>query len=113
MNMSPEGLYQDIELPVLKWEVINMDFVIDIPRSQNQFNSIWVIIDRMTKYAHFFPVRTNFLIEDYARLYLHKIVKLHGSHFWRSFQKGSGTKVSLSTTFHLQSDGQVERTILT
>ena len=82
-------------------------------------------MDRMTKSTHFLPVQTNFLAEDYARMYLHKIVKIHGvpiliisnngtlflPHFWWSFQKGLGTKVSLSTVFHLQINGQVDRTI--
>ena len=124
-NMRPGGLYQDIELPLWKWEVINIDFIIGIPRSQNQFDYIWVIIDRMTKSTHFQLVRTNFSVEDYANLYLHEIVKLHGvpisiisyhgtqflSYFWRSFQKDLGTKVSLSIAFHPQSNGQVERTM--
>ena len=81
----------------------------------------------MTKYAQFLPVRTNFSAENYMRLYLQEIVKMHGvpisiisdcgmqcsSHFWRSFQKRLGTKVSLSTVFHPQMDGQAKRTIQT
>ncbi|KAF3660129.1 hypothetical protein FXO38_12298 [Capsicum annuum] len=76
------GLYQEIELPMYKWEVINTDFITGIPRSQNQFDSIWVTMDKMTKFVHFFPVRTKFLAEDYARLYLQEIVKLHELHIF-------------------------------
>lgn len=54
-----------------------MDFVSGLPWSQNQFVFIWVIVDRMMKSSHFFLVRTNFLIEHYARLYLYEIVKWH------------------------------------
>ena len=81
----------------------------------------------MTKSSHFLAVKTKYSAEDYAKLYLNEIVRLHGvtlsiisdrssqftSHFWKSFQKGLGTQVNLSTTFHPQTDGQAERTIQT
>ncbi|PHT48998.1 hypothetical protein CQW23_13206 [Capsicum baccatum] len=73
----PGGASQDIALPLWKWEMINMDFITGLPRSQNQYDSIWVIADRMTKSAYFLPVRTNFLGDDYARLYIEDIVHLH------------------------------------
>lgn len=77
-----------------------MDFVIDLPQSQNQSNFIWVIVDRITKFTHFFPVRTSYSVEDYAKLYLAETVKLYGAlvsiildhgipfpcHFWKLFQ---------------------------
>ncbi|XP_070025917.1 uncharacterized protein [Nicotiana sylvestris] len=92
-----------------------------------QYDSIWVIIDRLTKFAHFLPVRTTYSAEDYAKLYIREIVRLHGvplsiisdrgaqftTHFWKSFQKGLGTQVNLSTAFHPQTDGQAECTIQT
>lgn len=56
-----------------------MDFITNLPWSWNQFDSVWVIMDRMTKSTHFFLIRTNFSAKDYVRLYLHKIVKLHGA----------------------------------
>ncbi|MCF6774896.1 transposase family protein [Corynebacterium sp. MC-12] len=121
------GLTQDIELPTWKWEVINMDFVVGLPKTRKGFDSIWVVVDRMTKLAHFLPVKTTYGAEEYARLYIHVLVRFHGvplsiisnhgaqftSHFWRSFQRGLGTKVKLSTTFYPQTDGQAERTIQT
>ena len=86
-----------------------------------------MIVDRLTKSAHFLPVRTNYLGEVYAKIYIEEIVQLHGapvsiisnrgtqfsSQFWSSFQKSLGTQVNLSTAFHPQTDGQAERTIQT
>src|SRR5688572_5135990 len=104
-----------------------MDFVVGLPKTRKNFDSIWVIVDRMTKSAHFLPVKTTYNTEDYAKVYIRELVRLHGvprcilsdrgphftSHFWKSFQRGLGTKVKLSTAFHPQTDGQAERTIQT
>lgn len=103
-----------------------MDFVTDLPQSRNQCDLIWVIVDRMTKSTHFLPVRTGYSAEDYAKLYLAEIVKLHGApisiifygtpfslYFWKSFHKGLGNNVCLNTAFHPQLDGQAKRTIQT
>ncbi|XP_059302353.1 uncharacterized protein LOC132054327 [Lycium ferocissimum] len=104
-----------------------MDFVIGLPHSRHKYDSIWVIVDRLTKSAHFLPVRSTYSAEDYARLYLKEIVWIHGipisiitdrgaqftAKFWRSFQEGLGTQVKFSTAFHPQTDGQAERTIQT
>jgi len=104
-----------------------MDFVVGLPRTQRQHDSIWVIIDKMTKSTHFIPVKVSFSAKDYAKLYINEIVKLHGvplsiipnrgnqftSHFWKAFQKGLGTNVKFSTAFHPQTDGQAECTIQT
>ncbi|KAH0644862.1 hypothetical protein KY284_032746 [Solanum tuberosum] len=86
-HQRPGGLLQNIPIPTWKWEEVNMDFVVGLPRTRRQHDSIWVIVDRMTKSAHFIPTK--------------------------SFQKGYGTKVKLSTAFHPQTDGQAERTIQT
>ena len=126
-HQKPGGLAKDIEIPTWKWEAINMVFVVDFPKSKRHFDSVWVIVNRMTKSAHFLPIKTSYSAEDYAKLYISDMVKLHGvplsiisdrgtqftSHFWKSFQKGLGTKVKLSTAFHPQTDGQAERTIQT
>ncbi|WMV25861.1 hypothetical protein MTR67_019246 [Solanum verrucosum] len=107
--------------------MINMDFITGLPKSRRPHDSIWVIVDRMTKSAHFLPVKTTNTAEDYAKLYVQEIMRLHGvpisiisdrgaqftAQFWKSFQKDMGSKVNLSTTFHPQIDGQVERTIQT
>ena len=83
-----------------------MDFVVGLPRTQKRHDSIWVIVDRLTKAAHFIPVRTNYGGEKLAKLYVENIVKLHGvpsriisdrgtqftSRFWKSLHKTMGTK---------------------
>ena len=126
-HQKPGGMTQEIDIPTWKWEVINMDFITGLPRTRRQHDSIWVIVDRVTKSSRFLAVKTTDSAEDYAKLYINEIVRLHGvplsiisdrgpqftSHFWKSFQKGLGTQVNLSTTFHPQTDGQAERTIQT
>ncbi|WMV37795.1 hypothetical protein MTR67_031180 [Solanum verrucosum] len=115
-HQKPGVLSQDIRIPTWKWEDLNMDFIVGLPRNRQQHDSIWVIVDRMTKSAHFIPVKASYSVEDNAKLYLREMVKLHGvplsiisdrgtqftSLFLRSFQKGLGTHVKLSTTFHPQ-----------
>ena len=102
-----------------------MDFVTGLPRSQRGYNSIWVIVDRLTKSTHFLPVKTTYGVAKYAQIYLDEVVRLHGvpvsiisnrgtqftSRFWKALQEALGTRLDLSTAFHPQTDGQSERTI--
>ena len=102
-----------------------MNFVVGLPRTHRKHDSIWVIVDRLTKSTHLLPVKVSYSAKKYGRLYIKDIVKFHGaplsfvldrgaqftSHFPRSFQ--IYTKVKLSTGFHPQTDGQAECTILT
>ena len=102
-----------------------MDFVIDLPQTQMQQYAIWVIVDRLTKFAHFLPVNVEDSLEKLAQLYVDEIVRLHGvpvlivsdrdpmftSRFWPSLQASLGTHLHFSTTFHPRTDGQSERTI--
>ena len=102
-----------------------MDFVVGFPRSVTGHEAIWVIVDRLTKSAHFLPVRMTFTMDQFARLYVKEIVRLHGvpvsivsdrdpkftSNFWKSLHRTMGTKLSFSIAFHPQTDGQSERTI--
>ncbi|KAH0702583.1 hypothetical protein KY285_016861 [Solanum tuberosum] len=118
-HQRPGGLAQNIELPEWKLEMINMDFIMGLPMSRMQHDSIWVIVDIMTKSTNFFPVKTTHTAADYAKLYLQEVVRLHGvlfsiisdigaqftAEFWKSFQKGLGSKVNLSTAFHPQTVG--------
>jgi len=104
-----------------------MDFVSGLPRSSKGFDSIWVIIDRLTKSAHFLPVKKTYPIHRLAKLYVDEIVRLHGvpasivsdrdprftSRFWEALQEAMGTQLTFSTAFHPQTDGQSERTIRT
>ncbi|KAL6956543.1 hypothetical protein U1Q18_052838 [Sarracenia purpurea var. burkii] len=124
---KPAGLLQPLPIPEWKWENITMDFVIGLPRTHKGNNSVWVVVDRLTKTAHFLPVKNTYTIDQLAKIYLREIVRLHGvpativsdrdpkfvSRFWSSFQKAMGTELLLSTAFHPQTDGQSERTIQT
>ena len=117
------GLLQPLEVPVWKWDQISMDFVDGLPRSRRGNEGIWVIVDRLTKSAHFIPVKPTRTAASLAELYVKEIVRLHGvpskivsdrdpiftSHFWEALQKEMGTSLSLSTAYHPQSDGQTER----
>ena len=75
---KPFGLMQPLPVPQWKWENITMDFVFKLPRTQNGFDGIWVIVDRLTKSAHFIPVREKYSLNKLAELFLVKIVKYHG-----------------------------------
>ncbi|GJX93195.1 putative reverse transcriptase domain-containing protein [Tanacetum coccineum] len=104
-----------------------MDTIPKLPKSSHGFDTIWVIMDRLTKSVHFLPIRENDPLDKLARLYLNKIVARHGipvsiicdrdgrftSNFWKSFQKALGTDISMSTAYHPKTDGQRERTIQT
>ncbi|GKC64803.1 putative reverse transcriptase domain-containing protein [Tanacetum coccineum] len=74
----PSGLLQQPKIPVWKWEGIAMDFVTKLPRTSSGHDTIWVIVDRLTKSAHFLPMREDYKMERLARLYLNKIVARHG-----------------------------------
>jgi transposase InsO family protein len=104
-----------------------MDFVTKLPRSPNGNDTIWVIVDRLTKLAHFLAIKETDKMERLARIYIKEVVSRHGvlisiisdndarftSNFWRSLQKSLGTRLDMSTTYHPQTDGQSERTIQT
>ena len=91
-----------------------MDFVTHFPRTPWRHDAVWVIVDRLTKSAHFLEVRMTFTLEEFYRLYIREIVLLHGvlvsivsdrdprftTHFWKSFQKAMGTQLTMSITFH-------------
>ncbi|XP_069144372.1 uncharacterized protein [Solanum lycopersicum] len=72
-HQKPGGLSQEIEISTWKWEIINMDFITGLPRTQRKYDSVWDIVDRLKKLAHFLPVRTTYSPEDYARLYVREI----------------------------------------
>ena len=96
-----------------------MNFVTHLPRTPQGHDTVWVIMDQLTKSAHFLAVQMTFTLERFCQLYIREIVRLHGvpisivsdrdprftTHFWKSFQKAMGTRLTMSTTFHLQTDG--------
>ena len=102
---------------------VQMDFVTGFPRSQKGNDAIFVVIDRFSKVAHFLPAKEKITSTQLAELYISQIVSLHGipleissdrgslftSRYWRSFQEALGTILHLSTAYHPQSQGQVER----
>ncbi len=104
-----------------------MDFVTGLPRTTQWYDSIWVIVDRLTKSAHFLLVRATYSVAQYARVYIHEIVRLHGVptsiisdrrppftyQFWRKLQEALSTQLNFSTAFHSQTNEQSERTIQT
>nr|GEV92139.1 putative reverse transcriptase domain-containing protein [Tanacetum cinerariifolium] len=126
-HQNPSGLLQQPKIPVWKWERITMDFIFGLSRTPSGYVSIWVIVDRLSKSAHFLPVKTTDSMEKLTQLYLKEIVCPHGvpmsiildrdnkftSRFWRSLQGALGTRLDMSTTYHPETDGQSERTIQT
>ncbi|GJU50072.1 hypothetical protein Tco_1219627 [Tanacetum coccineum] len=103
-HMKPLGLLQQPEIHEWKWEKVTMDFVSRLPRTPSGYDLIWVIVDRLTKSAHFLPMKKTDSIEKLAQLYLKEIVSL---------QKALGTQLDLSTAYHLKTDGKTQRTIQT
>ncbi len=124
---KPSGLLTQPELPEWKWELITMDFITKLPKTASGSDTIWVIVDRLTKSAHFLPIKETDKMEKLAKTYIKEIVRLHGvpisiisdrdsrftSRFWQSLQKEMGTRLDMSTAYHPQTDGQSERTIQT
>ncbi|GKB74103.1 hypothetical protein Tco_0935515 [Tanacetum coccineum] len=124
---KPSGLLVQPEIPQWKWENITMDFVTKLPRTAAGQDTIWVIVDRLTKSAHFLPMREDDTLEKLTRQYLKEVVSKHGvpvsiisdrdgkftSHFWKSLHKALGTRLDMSTAYHPETDGQSERTIQT
>ena len=119
-HQKQAGLLQPLEVAEWKWEHVTMDLVTHLPRTPQRHDAVWVIVDRLIKSAHFLAVRMTFTLERFYRLYIREIVRLHGVpvsivsdrdprftvHFWKSFQKAMGTRLTMSTTFHPQTDGQ-------
>ncbi|GKC20598.1 putative reverse transcriptase domain-containing protein [Tanacetum coccineum] len=126
-HQRPSGLLVQPEIPQWKWDNITMDFITKLPKSSQGYDTIWVIVDRLTKSAIFVPMRKTNPMEKLSRMYLKEVVTRHGilvsiicdsdprftSNFWRSLQKALGTNLDMSTTYHPQTDGQSERTIQT
>ncbi|GJT61761.1 putative reverse transcriptase domain-containing protein [Tanacetum coccineum] len=126
-HQKPSGFLQQPEIPEWKWEKITMDFVTKLPKSSSGHDTIWVVVDRLTKSAHFLPIREDYKTEKLAKIYTNEIVARHGvpvsiisdrdgrftSHLWQAFQEALGTRLDMSTAYHPQTDGQSERTIQT
>ncbi|GJT40055.1 putative reverse transcriptase domain-containing protein [Tanacetum coccineum] len=126
-HQRPSGLLVQPKIPEWKWDNITMDFVTKLPKSSQGYDTIWVIVDRLTKSAIFVPMRETDPLDKLARMYLKEVVTRHGipvsiicdrdprfaSNFWKSLQNALGTNLDMSTAYHPQMDGQSERTIQT
>lgn len=116
------GLLQPLPIPEAAWRDISIDFIEGLPKSEGK-EVIFVVVDRFTKYAHFLPLAHPFLAAQVAQTFLSNVYKLHGlpksivsdrdkvftSQFWQTLFKALGVTLSLSTTYHPQSDEQTER----
>jgi hypothetical protein len=108
------GTIATLAIPYWKWDDISMDFITGLPTTPKGHDSIWVIVDRLTKSAHFLPVKTTFRPPQYVEKYITEIVRLHGipktimsnrgsqftSHFWEHLHKGLGTSLIRSAAYH-------------
>jgi hypothetical protein len=106
-HLKTAGILQPLSIPSWKWEDIGMDFIVGLPNTSQRHDSIWVIVDRLTKTAHFLPVHTTYNVKKYAEIYLDQIVRLYGvpkmiisnhgaqfiARFWEQLQSALGTKL--------------------
>jgi hypothetical protein len=122
-HLKSAGVLHPLSIPMWKWDDISMDFIMGLPLTARMKDSIWVIVDRLTKTAHFIVVHTTYSVHQYAELYMDQIVRLHGipktmisgrgtqfvARFWEQLHECLGTKLIHSSSYHLQTDGQTER----
>src|SRR5271163_4191855 len=122
-NQHPSGLLQPLITPTNRWEEIIMDFVVQLPLTKQGHDAIVVFTDHLTKRAHFQAMHTSATAPEVAKIFFATIFKNHElphiiisdidskftSHFWQTLFKQLGTKTTMSTAFHPQTDGQTER----
>jgi hypothetical protein len=120
-NVSPAGLLQPLPIPARPWLSISMDFIDGLPLSMG-YSVIWVVMDRLTKFAHFLPLKHPYTAEKLAELFISQLFKIHGmptsiisdrdptftSKFWTEIFKAQGVFLAFSSAYHLQTDGQSE-----
>jgi hypothetical protein len=119
----PAGLLQPLPILEWKWDVVAMDFITGFPRTSKQHDSIMVVVDKLTKAAHFIPLKTTHRAADVPDIFLKEVARLHGipktivsdrdpkftSNFWKGLFKGFGTNLNFSTTYDPESDGHTKR----
>jgi hypothetical protein len=113
-HQGPARLLYPLKIPKWKWEKISMDFITGLPHTSKGYDSIWVIVDRVTKVAHFIPVKTTYNGSQLAKLYMSRIESLHGvpkkivlyrgsqftSRFWKKLHESLDTKLNFSSSYH-------------
>jgi hypothetical protein len=119
----PGGLLQPLEIPDMPWDIVTMDFILGLPMSKDGHNAIMVVVDKLTKMAHFIPCRKDLDAKECAGLFFHHVVRLHGvplgivsdrdhlfvGKFWRELWQNMRTELKMSSPYHPQTDGQTER----
>jgi hypothetical protein len=122
-HRHPTRLLHPLPIPEWKWETISMDFITGLPTSTKKNDAIMVVVDKLSKSAHFIPIKSTYKAIDIAQIFMKEIFRLHGmpreiifdrdtkftSNFWKSPMAGLETKLLFSTTYHPQTDGQTER----
>jgi hypothetical protein len=122
-RQRPAGLLQPLKIPECKWEEISMDFIVGLTKTQSGYDSIWVIVDHLSKVVHSILVKTTNKGSRLAMLYIARIVCLHGvpkkivsnrgtqftSKFWEKLHESMDTKLNFSSAYHPQTDGQTKR----
>eukprot|EP00253_Pinus_taeda_P019879 PITA_19879 len=122
-HQHPGGLLQPLPVPEWKWEIISMDFIMGLPKTKKNNDSIFVVVDKLSKAAHFIPVQSTYRAAQIAHIFMQNVFKLHGlpktiisdrdvkftSAFWKTLFAELGTQLNFSTAYHPQTDGQTER----
>jgi transposase InsO family protein len=122
-HLKSAGVLEPLSIPTWKWDDISMDFIVGLPLTARKKDSISVIVDTLTKTAHFIAVHTTYSVQQYAELYIDQIVRVHGipktiisnretqfvARFWEQLHECLGTKLIRSSSYHPQTDGQTER----
>ena len=118
-HQHPAGLLQPLPIPNWKWEVISLDFITGLPKNQKQNDSIMEVVDKLSKAAHFIPIKTTHKVANIADIFMKEIFCLHGipkviifdrdpkftDNFWKTLFKGLDTKFNFNTAYHLQTNG--------
>jgi hypothetical protein len=122
-HRHPAGLLQPLPIPEWKWEMVTMDFITGLPRTNKKHDSIMVVVNKLTKVAHFIPFKNAHTTYNVVDIYMREVARLHDIpktivsdrdpkftlKFWRGLFKGLGTSLNFSTSYHPKSDGQTER----
>jgi hypothetical protein len=120
--MKPGRLLQPLSILDWKWDDISMDYIVGLPMMARKFDSIWVIMDRLSKSTHFIPVNTNYKVQKYAEIYIAHVLCVHGvpktiisdqgsqfvARFWEQLHASLGTRLIHSSAYHPKTDGQTE-----